>query len=437
MAAMTGPASAQTVQPPAPANSAQDLKAAIAEIKRRLEQQRQTVETPPASAATEDLRGARDRIENLARTMSELRGERDGLRGQLLQARDELQKVQQRLKEVEQARKDAAATASARIAGLERDLANAQARTRELEASGSTMASDAEAVRKVLAVRDQELAAAQQEMTRLRQDLAGRDAARDALTAKLDATKRRSGALDAELTRVRDEAAQGRADNERRLAGELDAVKARLAHTERESAELRAVATTSVEEVKALSDQLLAALSEKDQLVAATVELSSSKALQDLQLQASDEGVGRDGTVEPAVSTEPPPVATPIVARPEPPPVPTAWSRTTLDGNLFAVGSERLEPEAASALARIARLVREGDGPVRVIGHTDSNGEPDANRRLSLKRAQAVRDYLVGTFGFDRKRFEVDGRGEDEPTTSNDTPGGRRANRRVDVFVAR
>src|SRR5690349_14302846 len=83
--------------PPAPtAGSAQDLKAAIEEIKRRVEQQRQAAGTAPAGAAADDLNTARDRIESLAQTMLQLRAERDSLRAQLLQARDELTKAQQR-----------------------------------------------------------------------------------------------------------------------------------------------------------------------------------------------------------------------------------------------------------------------------------------------------------------------------------------------------
>jgi outer membrane protein OmpA-like peptidoglycan-associated protein len=88
-------------------------------------------------------------------------------------------------------------------------------------------------------------------------------------------------------------------------------------------------------------------------------------------------------------------------------------------------------------LSRLARTIRDGTGKVRIVGHTDSNGDAEPNRRLSLRRAQSVRDYLVSTYGIDPTRFTVDGQGEDSPITNNDTVAGRRANRRVEVFVAR
>jgi outer membrane protein OmpA-like peptidoglycan-associated protein len=108
-----------------------------------------------------------------------------------------------------------------------------------------------------------------------------------------------------------------------------------------------------------------------------------------------------------------------------------------LDGSLFGPGNDRLEPEAAEPLARVAGLIKASSGPVRVVGHTDSNGEADGNRRLSERRAQSVRDYLVVTYGFDGSRFAVDGQGEDTPVASNDTAQGRRSNRRVEVLVAK
>jgi outer membrane protein OmpA-like peptidoglycan-associated protein len=125
---------------------------------------------------------------------------------------------------------------------------------------------------------------------------------------------------------------------------------------------------------------------------------------------------------------EPPPAAAP----------PTAWSKTVLEGGLFAAGSDRLTPDAASPLSAVARQIRETKaGAVRIVGHTDGNGEADKNRRLSLRRAQAVRDYLVATYGFDAARFAVEGQGATQPVASNETASGRRANRRVEVFVAR
>ncbi|WP_419592768.1 OmpA family protein [Thiolapillus sp.] len=68
---------------------------------------------------------------------------------------------------------------------------------------------------------------------------------------------------------------------------------------------------------------------------------------------------------------------------------------------------------------------------VEVIGHTDSIGPAAYNQKLSVRRAQAVKDYLV-KHGVDPKRLIVKGKGESEPARSNDTEAGRAFNRRVE-----
>ncbi|MEN8167369.1 MAG: OmpA family protein [Pseudomonadota bacterium] len=83
---------------------------------------------------------------------------------------------------------------------------------------------------------------------------------------------------------------------------------------------------------------------------------------------------------------------------------------------------ETLQPELSKAYAAI------------IIGHTDSTGDADYNQGLSLRRAESVRDYLVET-GTQVDNLRVVGRGESEPTASNDTPEGQAANRRVEIVV--
>ena len=114
----------------------------------------------------------------------------------------------------------------------------------------------------------------------------------------------------------------------------------------------------------------------------------------------------------------------------------SAWTKTVLEGTLFVPNGDKLAPGAPQALARVAQLVRESKGEVRIVGHTDASGDAEQSRALSLRRAQSVRDYLVRTFGFDAGRFKVDGKGADQPLAPNDNAAGRRANRRVEVYVA-
>jgi len=71
---------------------------------------------------------------------------------------------------------------------------------------------------------------------------------------------------------------------------------------------------------------------------------------------------------------------------------------------------------------------------VKITGHTDNVGDPDYNVKLSLRRAEAVRDYLI-SLGLDSKKVEVIGAGETEPVADNSAKEGRAKNRRVEVEV--
>lgn len=70
---------------------------------------------------------------------------------------------------------------------------------------------------------------------------------------------------------------------------------------------------------------------------------------------------------------------------------------------------------------------------VLVIGHTDSKGSEEYNLRLSLERAEAVKEYLVGK-GIGAGRIATQGVGADEPAASNDNEGGRALNRRAVII---
>jgi outer membrane protein OmpA-like peptidoglycan-associated protein len=70
---------------------------------------------------------------------------------------------------------------------------------------------------------------------------------------------------------------------------------------------------------------------------------------------------------------------------------------------------------------------------VQIEGHTDSLGSDSYNQRLSEKRAQSVKRYLVQHFPLPSDRLVVRGFGKSKPIASNDTPEGRDKNRRVEV----
>ena len=84
---------------------------------------------------------------------------------------------------------------------------------------------------------------------------------------------------------------------------------------------------------------------------------------------------------------------------------------------------------------KIAWLVAAEDGPmdrVEIEGHADATGPEKYNADLSLRRARAVRDFLVEELGIERSALSVVAYGELYPAASNDTAAGRAANRRVE-----
>ncbi len=68
---------------------------------------------------------------------------------------------------------------------------------------------------------------------------------------------------------------------------------------------------------------------------------------------------------------------------------------------------------------------------VEIIGHTDSIGTEEYNRKLSLKRAENARAELKKTVEKANVKYEVKGMGEKKPIASNETLEGRRKNRRI------
>lgn len=101
----------------------------------------------------------------------------------------------------------------------------------------------------------------------------------------------------------------------------------------------------------------------------------------------------------------------------------------------FAVGRADLNPRLRPILDQFASGLSQQQGTeVRIIGHTDNTGSDALNDRLSLDRAQSVRDYLLAR-GVRADTVQVAGRGEREPVADNATEAGRAQNRRVEIFL--
>ena len=107
---------------------------------------------------------------------------------------------------------------------------------------------------------------------------------------------------------------------------------------------------------------------------------------------------------------------------------------------LFDFDQATIRPAAAQALHRAAELIRaRASGPVRVEGHTDAKGGAAYNQRLSERRAEAVRRWLVQREGLASVGFATAGFGASRPVVANtapdgsDDPAGRQRNRRVEL----
>ncbi len=104
-------------------------------------------------------------------------------------------------------------------------------------------------------------------------------------------------------------------------------------------------------------------------------------------------------------------------------------------GIKFDSGSDQIKPESYGTLKEIADVLKENSNVrIKIIGHTDSDGSADANLELSKKRAASVKSALVKEFGIDAGRMETDGKGQNEPVDTNNTPQGKANNRRVEFI---
>jgi outer membrane protein OmpA-like peptidoglycan-associated protein len=107
----------------------------------------------------------------------------------------------------------------------------------------------------------------------------------------------------------------------------------------------------------------------------------------------------------------------------------------SLPNILFESGRADLKPEGREALARIGGVLLIANGfRVSIEGHTDNVGSPDFNLDLSRRRAEGVRNYLLGQ-GLSPAAMQALGFGESRPVASNETNTGRQENRRVEIVV--
>lgn len=125
---------------------------------------------------------------------------------------------------------------------------------------------------------------------------------------------------------------------------------------------------------------------------------------------------------------------------PPPPPEPQPKSVpkiVRLDSmSLFDSGKFDLKSGSTKLLVNSLVGIKAKPGWLIVVsGHTDNTGNPQLNQTLSLKRAEAVRDWMRDTGDVPVSCFAVQGYGESRPVATNDTPEGRALNRRVEISL--
>ena len=137
----------------------------------------------------------------------------------------------------------------------------------------------------------------------------------------------------------------------------------------------------------------------------------------------------------PAAPVAPPPPPPPPKAAPKPAPKPVAEKVTLAADVLFDFDKSVLKPEGKAKLDDLASKIQGIALEVVIaIGHTDSIGSDAYNQKLSVRRAESVKAYLVSK-GVEPNRIYTEGKGEKQPVASNKTKEGRQKNRRVEIEV--
>jgi OOP family OmpA-OmpF porin len=143
----------------------------------------------------------------------------------------------------------------------------------------------------------------------------------------------------------------------------------------------------------------------------------------------------------PAPAARPPaaapaPAPAPAAAAPAPAPQPPAATKVTYAADaFFDFDKAVLKPEGRAKLDDLVSKIQGINLEVIIaVGHTDSVGSDAYNQRLSVRRAESVKAYLVSK-GIERNRVYTEGKGEKQPVADNRTAEGRAKNRRVEIEV--
>ena len=154
---------------------------------------------------------------------------------------------------------------------------------------------------------------------------------------------------------------------------------------------------------------------------------------------------GCDGAIAPVVAPAPTPTPTPpaavvappaaVVPPPAPPAPPAATKVTYAADAFFDFDKSVIKPAGKQKLDDLISKIKDINLEVIIaVGHTDSVGSDSYNQKLSVRRSEAVKAYLVSK-GIEKNRVYTEGKGEKQPVADNKTAEGRAKNRRVEIEV--
>ncbi|WP_096697428.1 outer membrane protein OmpA [Polaromonas sp. AER18D-145] len=146
---------------------------------------------------------------------------------------------------------------------------------------------------------------------------------------------------------------------------------------------------------------------------------------------------GCDGAIVPVAAPAPAPAAATPAARPAPAPVapPAATKVTYAADAFFDFDKSVLKPEGKAKLDDLVGKIKDINLEVIIaVGHTDAVGSDSYNQKLSVRRSESVKAYLVSK-GIEKNRVYTEGKGEKQPVADNKTAEGRAKNRRVEIEV--
>lgn len=109
--------------------------------------------------------------------------------------------------------------------------------------------------------------------------------------------------------------------------------------------------------------------------------------------------------------------------------------KISTNGILFDSGSANIKPQSLGIVLQVSQVLLQDDNmKLTIVGHTDADGNSDANMTLSKQRAESVKNALVNLYNISPDRLQTDGKGASTPVADNTTPDGKAQNRRVEFI---